>query len=170
MKRLLLCFIFVLAFLVTGHSQTAGKVERQGLLKAITQSESAFFRDQVSSYGGSDQVAREMKVKKVTSKTGLNLYIVDQVMGYSACGSNGECQAWVLEKFKNEYRLLLTESGLRFAPTSTNGYRDLTQSYGAGVYQSDFTYISSFKFENARYVKSCYKQKRAGRPIKIPCV
>lgn len=170
MKRIFLCIIFVLAFVLTGLTQTASKDERQGLLKAITQSESTFFRDQVASYGGFDQVAREMKVKKATTKNGLNLYLVDWVMGSYACGSSGECQAWVLEKSENGYQLLLTESGLRFATTSTNGYRDLSQSSGASVYQSNYTYGSLLKFENGRYVKSCFKQKRKGRPVKIPCV
>ncbi len=61
-------FIFIEASALSVFTQIVNKDERQGLLKAIIQSESTFFRQHISEYGGVDTVEKEMKVKKVTSK------------------------------------------------------------------------------------------------------
>lgn len=142
--------------------------ERYSLLRLISQRES--LGSQISDYGGFETVAQKMEVQKIYNKNGTNLYLVSWVMGSSLCGSSGECQSWVLERANDNYSLLLSEYGLSFLATSTNQYRDLSQSFGASTSRSDYYYGAVFKFQNGKYLKSCFKRKRTGgKSIKVSC-
>jgi hypothetical protein len=100
--------------------------------------------------------------------------LVVQATANCLCSPTGNCDFWVFDRVKTEYRELLHAEAVqtfRFLPSSSHGFRDLQTSMHGSAWYSDLT---NYRYNGEHYeVHSClsrdYNDGR-GNSLKKPVI
>ncbi len=122
--------------------------ERKALADALTRQ----LRGQNSSTSDEElrNIAMKSRVKYVDLNGDGKPEVIAQSTDVTTCSSTGNCRVWVLRKLKNQYSVVLNETGQTFTvqPGSTNGFHDLVLTLHDSAFASDG---KVFRFDGRAY-------------------